>query len=258
MSETELNALERDVERARAKFADDLARLVSPATFESFKDELWREALQTKDQLVEKTASAAKETAQRIFDDLKDKASANPVAALAIGAGLAWRVATHPPIATVLTGLGLWSLLRTPSHDGQRYPGRYDEDAEADIYRIPAGETGIVPNVQELADSTRQKVQDWGGDAVDAVRQSVSRLAQRAASATERAGSVIEETGTAAQEMTGQVVDKAVATVKRAAATAGEMVPGEETRNNLLLGAAALAISAAIGIAYQQRVQDKE
>ena len=47
---------------------------------------------------------AAKDGAQRLFTELKDRAAANPVAALAIGAGLAWRLVHRPPIATLLVG----------------------------------------------------------------------------------------------------------------------------------------------------------
>jgi hypothetical protein len=58
-------------------------------------------------------ADAAIGSVQRIWSDLMDRASANPSAALAIGAGLAWRFAHRPPIATLLVGVGLAGLLRT-------------------------------------------------------------------------------------------------------------------------------------------------
>ena len=48
MSAADLNALERDVEAARARFADDLARLRSPANHARFKDDLLAEARETK------------------------------------------------------------------------------------------------------------------------------------------------------------------------------------------------------------------
>jgi hypothetical protein len=71
MSQAELDALERDVERARAKFVSDLARLRSLDTISNFKEDLWTEARQTKDELVQKTTEAAKDGAQRIFNSLK-------------------------------------------------------------------------------------------------------------------------------------------------------------------------------------------
>jgi len=67
MSQADLNALERNVEQARARFANDLARLRSPVNLARFKDELWAEARETKDELVEKTKEAAKDGAQRVL-----------------------------------------------------------------------------------------------------------------------------------------------------------------------------------------------
>src|SRR4051794_23238835 len=84
MSEADLNTLEHDVEQARARFAADLARVRSPTTFANFKDDLLAQARDTKDGLLH---------------DLKDRAIANPIATLAIGAGVAWRLVRHPPIA---------------------------------------------------------------------------------------------------------------------------------------------------------------
>jgi hypothetical protein len=49
MTAADLNALERDVEQARARFANDLARLRSPTNLTRFKDDLWAEARETKD-----------------------------------------------------------------------------------------------------------------------------------------------------------------------------------------------------------------
>jgi hypothetical protein len=68
-----------------------LARLRSPGTFSRFKDDVWTEVIETKDALVDKTTGAAKDGAQRILADLKERAVANPAAAVAIGAAMAAR-----------------------------------------------------------------------------------------------------------------------------------------------------------------------
>jgi len=68
MSDANLNALERDVEQARARFADDLARLRSPAALARFKDDVWAEARDTKDELVDKNI-----VPQAVYDKIKDK-----------------------------------------------------------------------------------------------------------------------------------------------------------------------------------------
>ena len=65
MSGPDLQSLERDVELARDRLAHDLFRLRSPETISEFKDTLWAEARETKDELIEKpktpprTASSA-------------------------------------------------------------------------------------------------------------------------------------------------------------------------------------------------------
>ena len=72
--------------------ADDLARLRSPR----LKEDLWAEARDTKNEVIERTKEAAKDGMPDIVTDLKGRAAANPVAALAIGAGLSALTATRP------------------------------------------------------------------------------------------------------------------------------------------------------------------
>ena len=100
LSTLELDRLEEDVAKARERVVSDVARLRSPTAFEEFKGD------------VSQTFS---DTAQRAVADLKNRAAANPAAVLAITAGLLWRFARRPPIASLLVGVGLASLLRTSS-----------------------------------------------------------------------------------------------------------------------------------------------
>jgi hypothetical protein len=89
MSQADLNALEREVEQTRARFANDLARLRSPRNLEAFKEDIWAQARETKDEVIVKNKEAASDAAQRILAELKARAAANPTAALALGAS-AW------------------------------------------------------------------------------------------------------------------------------------------------------------------------
>ena len=82
MSAAELNALEREVELTRAKFANDLARLRSPHNIAEFKEALWARARETKD---------------GVLAEVKARAAANPAAVAALAAGVAWRLYHHPP-----------------------------------------------------------------------------------------------------------------------------------------------------------------
>ena len=301
MSDAELNALELDVEQARARFADDLARLRSPSTLARFKDDAWAEASETKDELVGKTKEAAKDGAQRLFTELKERAAANPVAALAIGAGLAWRLVHRPPIATLLVGMGVVGLLRTsPARNPEPYMGLHDEDPRL-LARYGASEPGLVARAGELADVVKDKVQDWSAEAGDAARATATQVAETTTAVAERASRALRDVRDIARDTAENVGDRAATMAERAsdglhdakhtaritaagvgdkaAAVAGDTVretvahmadkaavlgqqashriyealPDKEDRDTYLLGAAALAVAAAVGIAYQRR-----
>jgi gas vesicle protein len=254
MSQSDLNALERDVEQARARFANDLARLRSPANLARFKDDLWAEARETKDEWVEKTKEAAKDGAQRVLTQLTERAAANPAAALAIGAGLAWRLFHRPPMATLLVGMGLVGLLRTsPSqHSSRPYMGIQDEDPKPH----DRGGAGLASQASALADAAKQKVQDWGAQASDAARTATTQIAEEAASVADRASHALYDASDAARESLTRVADNAASVSDRASSKLRAAIPSRDDRDTYLLGAAALAVAAAVGIAFQRRAQE--
>ena len=246
MSEAELNVLERDVEQARARFAGDLARLRSPATLSNFQDDLWARASETKDDLVEKAKEAATDGVQRLVSDLKEKAAANPAAALAIAAGLAWRLVHRPPIASLLVGIGLYSLWRTTPSEGE----------------------GLVPRAADLAGQVKETLQEWSAGATENLTQIADKASAAAeeayASARDTASNVKTHVTVAADQAAGSVQetmthirDQASAAGAKTSAAVRAIAPNEEARDNLLLGAAALAVAAAVGIAYQRRSADE-
>jgi hypothetical protein len=152
MSDPSLHQLERDVEAARAKLAGQLSSLRSPAAYSEFSSELKYEALEMKDALVDKAKSSVQSTIDTFVEDLKARAAANPVAALAIGAGIAWRLIQRPPIATALIGAGLY-----------RYPGDPRERADhGRISRPGKGSTGRAGE-RPREDREGQRIRDrWG------------------------------------------------------------------------------------------------
>ena len=245
MSEAELNVLERDVEQARVRFAGDLARLRSPATLSNFQDDLWARASETKDDLVEKAKEAATDGVQRLVSDLKDKAAANPAAALAIGAGLAWRLVHRPPIASLLVGIGLFSLWRTTPSEGE----------------------GLVPRAADLAGQVKETLQEWSAGATENLTQIADKASAAAeeayASARDTVSKVKTHVTVAADQAAGSVQetmthirDQASAAGAKTSAAVRAIAPNEEARDNLLLGAAALAVAAALGLAYQRGIGD--
>jgi gas vesicle protein len=234
MSQADLNALEREVELTRAKFAHDLARLRSPHTLAEFKEDLWTHARETKD---------------GVLADLKARAAANPLALAAVAAGVGWRLFHRPPIAPALVSLGLFSLLRTsPEHIGsETWIDRYAED--------PAGELRSQANA--FADAAKRKVQDWTEQASQFAEEATAQMKDRAASLAERASDALHDASETAQDRVRRVADDATSASDAASATMRATMPDREERDNYLLGAAVLAVAAAVGIALQRRAQQE-
>jgi gas vesicle protein len=213
------------------------------------------------------------------LDEIKARAAANPIAALAIGAGLAWRLARHPPIATLLVGAGLWGLLKTDPH--QRYAGadfvaRTGEFAGAVKETVSEKIESVSEMVDELSRSELatkagelgSSVKQKAGELSDAVREKAGELSgtvrekagQLGGTVREQAGEFREQVG-AWRSRTGQFASDAAAdasiTANSWAKDGSRLVSAavhevREDRDAYLLGAAALAIAAAIGISYQR------
>ena len=229
MSQADLNALEREVELTRAKFADDLARLRDPHNLAAFKEDLWAHARETKD---------------GILADLKARAAANPAAVAAVAAGVAWRLFQRPPIATLLVGLGLVGLLRTSPQS------HMDPYAEG-----PLGD--LTSRAGAFADAAKQKVQDWSAQASEAAGDATAQIKETAAAVADRATEALRDAGDAARDRVTRLADDAASASDRAAASVRATLPDREDRDTYLLGAAALAVTAAVGIALQRRAHEQ-
>ena len=272
MSAAELDVLEREVEQARARFAADLAALGSPRRVGDLKEDLWTQATRTKDDLVETTKDAARNATQRVIDDLKDRAVANPAAALAIGAGLTWRIFQRPPIASLLVGIGLVSLLRTsPSQRKHPDMGRFDAGLSAD---------GLLTRASLAVETAKTRAGEWTQQAGETARETASQIGntashigEEATSAAERASAAARETAAHVKEGVAHVKEGVASAANEAARMTGEAVRGlsdkasaavheavtdPKTRDAYLFGVAALAVAAAVGIAYQRRMEQQQ
>jgi len=253
MSQLELDQLERDVEIARKRFGRDLERLRSPETLSQFKEDVATDAQGLRNEITLNTKAAANTTISHFLEDIKERAAANPTAALAIGAGLAWRLATHPPIASILIGYGVISLMRTPQH-------------------LP--QSDIVTRAEELATTMKHKVEQWSaqapdaGEFVDQMKDSLAELSTMAeqtaaqfadaAKAAARSGSdTVAHALQSGSDTVGQALrtssDTLTHALRRGSNTIGHALPNGEERDKYLLGAATLALAGAVGIAYQRR-----
>jgi hypothetical protein len=218
-----LSILELEVEEARAKLTKDLAVLRSPRTYREFSADL---------------KSEAQSVVQRVVEDVKARIAANPTAALAIGAGIGWRLWKHPPIATALIGAGILGLWRTT-------PTQVADDEYLATAQRRFGE-----QLSEAADT----VTKYAAETTTAAREKVGAYAESAlktvedftASAAEQAGETLE----GVREGAADISNRAAHAVQRATSRA---ISDDGLRDQLLLGVAGAAVVAALGIAYQRR-----
>ncbi len=272
MTNAEIEALERDVEQARGRLVADLAVLRSAGTLSDLKRDVSEEVTRTKDEFVGRAKDAARQRAEGVLDGIKARVAANPGAALAIGAGLAWRLYRHPPIASFLVGAGLVSLFRTdPQHPAVGadmaaravdYAGTARDRLEEWRHSDTAGQIGEAATIAreqatEFAATASQRV---GEAAVTAREQAtefaatasrrVGQIAGQASEATDAARRRLREWSAEAGDTAGHAASQVSAWTRSGTRAASRAM---EDRDKYLLGAAGLAIAAAIGIAYQRR-----
>ena len=225
-----LARLEFEVEEARAKLVRNLSVLRAPQTYRKFAVDV---------------RSEAQSVAQRVMDDVKARAAANPAAVLAVSAGIAWRLLKDPPIATALIGAGLIGLWR------------------AKPINVAGG---------DYMSTAQQRLREQVGDALDTVKDYASEAAvaaqEKATDYAQAASNTLQGMATLGAEETVEAIksaraaavalpDEAVDAAQRATAQLGHALNNGNLRDQLLLGAAGVAVAAALGLAYQRRMSDQ-
>jgi hypothetical protein len=225
VSEAELDGLERDVIEARRRFDRDLRQVRSPATAQRVKDELIGYKNELVEQVVDRGVASGKEKIHGVVDDLKQRAIANPAAALSIGAGIAWHLFRKPPITSALIGLGLFGLFRTP-------PAPPNTDVR-DTLREQAGAAARYAG--EVGQDLGARISAAVQDKVDQAREAGNHAATQALHAAERA---MSDASAAIDRVPPEKID--------------------EARDQVLLGAAALSVTAAVAVAMTRNNKEKE
>jgi hypothetical protein len=184
-----LDDLERDVARARARLADDIARLRDPRAMEQAKAELMVRANDYKDRLVKKVGGAASQRVQGFADTLVQRAQDNPAAVAVMGAGLAWRLWKQPPIASLLLGAGLASLLA-----GRGETGASDSDGLLGRVRgVNRATHAIGDRAADMAADLAQQARGLGDQAATSLTHMADRTAVALADLNERQGEALRE-----------------------------------------------------------------
>ncbi|MGB8709747.1 MAG: hypothetical protein WCD39_08280 [Methyloceanibacter sp.] len=178
-----------------------------------------------------------------MVDDLKAKAAANPAAPLAIGAGIAWRVFRHPPIATALIGAGLFSLLRTP-------PARVSGTGTADYFSH--AKERLKDQVTDLAGEAKDQAAVIAGDVKDHALAMAEAVKEQSAQLAGASKEKVLQWSADVEGAVREVPDQA-ASLAHQASRATQSLFDQDTRDSLLLGTAGLAVLAALGVAYQRR-----
>lgn len=235
MDEGNLARLEMEVESARAKVAAGFALLTSEETLSNLRETVQTESYAAKDRLWEAGQKEVRSRVDALVEATKAKAAANPLAVAAIGAGVAYRLFRHPPVASVLVGAGLYSLLTTDSRQ-RPFIERYGLDDAADIMGARAEKAGefvaetshaTVEKTKELAQLVRATAEDIAHEATDRL----SDVKRHLSSEPNGAGNRTHYSAKAPKEISSQHADRA------------------------LLAIAGLAVAAALGIAFQRRAE---
>ena len=184
-----LDDLERDVARARARLADDIARLRDPRAMAQAKAELMDRAGDYRDRLVEKVGGAASQRAQGLADMLVQRAQDNPGAVAVMGAGLAWRLWKRPPIASLLLGAGLASLLAGRGQEG----AAGSDGLLGRVREVNRATHAISDRAADIAADLAQQARGLGDQAATSLTHAADRTVVALADLNERQGEALRE-----------------------------------------------------------------
>ena len=268
MNNPELAEIERNIMGARARLAHNVAQLRSAEALAELKDIVTQEVSDTKDNLMQTARSGAQSALQTALQQIKSKAIANPAAVGAVGAGLAWKLFRSPPIASAMVGLGLYSLLRTRGDASLEVA-----DAPRQLKRQVSEFAGEVSGqIAGTAKEIGHRASELAGSAGDAARGIASETADYATDLAARAMQSGKAAVTEAKDYAEELVTRGLGTSEAespypiehmdeqpfvaAPPLADHAQPPRDARDALLLGAAGIAVAAALGIAYQRARDD--
>lgn len=226
--------LQAEVAASRERLRESLDGLRSPERIAAFKAEIWQE----KDDLVGKAGDVARDAAGRLLADAKARAMANPAAALSIGAGIAWHLLRHPPVSALLIGLGIVSLAKTQP------TGTSD--------RIVANLGAQMTNAAEAAAATAKS---WGYATADAVQEHGERVLLSSRELMHDTRDRVSELGERVAAHSADAAKVAYETVGRSWESVAQRAGDEAQRDQILFGAAAVSVLAAIGLALRHPEQ---
>lgn len=245
MTDDLMRKIEREVEHARSRLRSDLSILNSPQTYSAFKEDL---------------ISEANSKVYNLVDNLKARAAANPVAALAIGAGVAWRVIERPPIAAALIGAGLFSLFRTTPTESSPFEQRdyFAEGRQRLTEQVSDFAEEIRDEAVDMARSAASHAGNAAGAAAEKMRDFATAATAQAQEHASSAGHMASNAINDATEVAAELPASAGRMIQKASLTVEEAISDNDTRDMLLFGAAGLAVATALSIAFQRAMSSSQ
>jgi hypothetical protein len=253
-----VDELERDVEQARARVAADIAMIRAPETFEAAKSSLIGSVFGYRDEITDNVRGSVTSYSDSLVDSLKAKAAANPLAVAAIGVGVAWRLYKHPPVMTVLVGLGLTSLLRTDPDDDSMHPRKLMELATE---KAMAFKDHAVAQVQDMSAAAEGVLDEKLHQAAYAAEGAYETVKEGAIALTDRAREGAESalaSLTPASTQRSHISPLNVPAPGVPARSFASQTFGGERRDAYLLAFAALAVGAAISLSRRTGADEHE
>jgi len=108
-------------------------------------------------------------------------------------------------------------------------------------------------NVGEHATAAAERAADGLHDARNTARITAAGVSDKAAAVAGQASQAVQDASDTVRETVAHMADRAAVVGQQASARLHDAMPDREHRDTYLLGAAALAVAAAVGVAYQRR-----
>ncbi|HLH26867.1 MAG TPA: DUF3618 domain-containing protein [Chloroflexota bacterium] len=213
-------------------------------------------------EMASNVASSASDMAGDVASNAGDMMSNAGEMAMDAGTSL-WDTIRRNPIPAAMAGIGLgWLLLNHSGQDEEQrwrtsYPsrGRYAYDYDyGGRYGYDRRRYGAYDTDEEADQGVGGGVADRVGDMADQARETVSSVGERARDRAQQLGNRVSDQMDQLGDQVGDMTDQAQYYVERAQGQLERMVQD----NPLAVGAVALAVGAAVGMAVPETRRERE
>ncbi len=168
-----IHELQREITATRERLRSKLHVVSSDASVAELGETFRDQAQKVTDDVVSKARETTQNVVSDVIESLKERAAANPLAVLAIGAGLGWKLWKNPPVASTLVGLGIFGLVTNTNvmkRAGETITERLGDASETVTKQL--NEVGDLAGrgAEQIKDQARKTWHDTADFARDRVR----------------------------------------------------------------------------------------